>query len=523
LLPGEDFSATSWKTAWFQPGLAWSVERRTLLDGDWRESQDSLQTGRSKASSLPFDASLLAMAVRVDIGTEAVPVRRAPGGVIQGLDTVFRQLLKQGLEHFMPAAQVELLSPVVYTDDLVVACYDSPRGVIEFDWLGYRYRVNREGGFTDDLVRMVKSVGRVLSIRYRLAFHPVLAAESAHLFRGLPEDRYVSAFLDSSTYRDPDEAASRPDRIASAIEVLRLSAMTTYENRRISTGVILFGSQPDACHELPLLPEGALRYSSDLTSTRSFYRLSDGLNTVALVNREGLLVELVDVEEWALPFRDFELPAPVAARYEFHSRATLCGGHICMILTAYGEIKVFAGGAQVFTFRDGRWHFANTAECYRLWSEAIRNKSAARRLFAVALDLAEDRRGALFVVLDDATLVHRLVSTEDLLRTDPSQEGDESLVKRRFHYLLRDQDALRLPPSVLESVARIDGAIVLDQDANLLSFGAILQNSIAGASIPGEGSRTAAAVAASHFGAVLKVSEDGMVSYFRGGQCLWEL
>jgi len=194
-----------------------------------------------------------------------------------------------------------------------------------------------------------------------------------------------------------------------------------------------------------------------------------------------------------------------------------------MILTAYGEIKVFAGGAQVFTFRDGRWHFANTAECYRLWSEAIPNESAAQRLFAVALDLAEDRRGALFVVLDDPALVHQLISAEDLLRADPSRDGDESLVKRRFHYLLRDQDALRLSPSVLESVARIDGAIVLDQDAHLLSFGAILQKSIAGASIPGEGSRTAAAVAASHFGAVLKVSEDGMVSYFRGGQCLWEL
>jgi hypothetical protein len=458
-----------------------------------------------------------------DIGARTVPAQRALGGVTQGLDSVFRQLLKQGLEHFMSAAQVEVLRPVVYTDDLVVACHDSERGLIEFDWLGYRYRVSRQGGFTDDLIRMAKSVGRVLSIRYRLAFHPVLAAESAHLFRGLPEDRYVSAFLDSSAYRDLEEAASRPDRIAGAIEVLRLSAMTTYENRRISTGVILFGSQRDACHELPSLPKGALPYSSDLTSTRSFYRLSDGLKTVALVNREGLLVELVDVEEWASPFRDFELPAPVAARYEFHSRATLCGGHFCMLLTAYGEIKVFAGGAQVFTFRDGRWHFANTAECYRLWSEAIPNESAAQRLFAVALDLAEDRRGALFVVLDDPALVHQLISAEDLLRADPSQDGDESLVKRRFHYLLRDQDALRLSPSVLESVARIDGAIVLDQDAHLLSFGAILQNSITGASIPGEGSRTAAAVAASHFGAVLKVSEDGMVSYFRGGQCLWEL
>jgi hypothetical protein len=439
------------------------------------------------------------------------------------MDPVFHRLLEQGLEYFMPTAGIEAVSASANAGP-VVACHTSPPDAIEFDWLGYRYRIrSRNGDFTDDHVRMVKSIGRVLSIRYQLAFHPVLSAESAHLFRGLPEDRFVSAFLDSSAYRDPEQTAATPDKIAAAIEVLRLSAMTTYENRRISTGAILFGSLRDACHELPSLPEGALRYNSELTSTRSFYRLSDGLKTVALVNPKGLLVELVDVEEWAAPFRDFDLPAPVAARYEFHSRATLCGGHICMILTGDGEIKVFAAGSQVFTFRDGRWHFANTAECYRLWSESIRNEPTAQRLFAVALNLAEDRHGALLVVLDDATRVHQLISREDLLRSDPSDIAGESLVKRRFHYLLRDQNALRLSPSVLESVARIDGAIVLDQDANLLAFGAILQNSIAGASVPGEGSRTAAAVAASHFGAVLKVSEDGLVSYFRGGRCLCEL
>jgi hypothetical protein len=451
------------------------------------------------------------------------PEDRGTRGATKIPDTIFRQLLEQGLAYFMPSAEVEVLNTQANTDP-VITSHASPPSVIEFDWLGYRYSVKtRHGGFTDGQVRMVKSIGRVLSIRYQLAFHPVLAAESAHMFRGLPEDRYVSAFLDSSAYRDPAQAAGSRDKIAEAIEVLRLSAMTTYENRRISTGVILFGSQRDACHALPSLPEGALRYSSDLTSTRSFHRLSDGLKTVALVNPEGLLVELVDVEEWAAPFRDFEMPAPVAARYQFHSRATLCGGHICMILTAYGEIKVFAAGSQVFTFRDGRWHFANTAECYQLWSAAIPDESVAQRLFTVALDLAEDRRGALFVVLDDAARVHQLISSEDMLRADPSADGVESLVKRRFHYLLRDQDALRLSPSVLESVARIDGAIVLDQNANLLAFGAILQNSIAGASVPGEGSRTAAAVAASHFGAVLKVSEDGMLSCFRDGRCLWEL
>ena len=71
---------------------------------------------------------------------------------------------------------------------------------------------------------------------------------------------------------------------------------------------------------------------------------------MALVDREGLMVELVDVAEWARPFADFELPVPSARRYEAHNRATLCGGHVCLVLTPNGEIKIFADGAQVFSF-----------------------------------------------------------------------------------------------------------------------------------------------------------------------------
>jgi len=104
------------------------------------------------------------------------------------------------------------------------------------------------------------------------------------------------------------------DRVSEAIEVLRISALSTYEDRRISTGALLFGFQPDACHALPSQPEGALPYSSELTSIRSFHRICDGLRTVAWVDREGLMVELVHVTEWARPFADFELPVPSARR-----------------------------------------------------------------------------------------------------------------------------------------------------------------------------------------------------------------
>lgn len=35
--------------------------------------------------------------------------------------------------------------------------------------------------------------------------------------------------------------------------------------------------------------------------------------------------------------------------------------------------------------------------------------------------------------------------------------------------------------------------------------------------------RTTAAIAASRFGSVLKMSEDGLVSFFQNGNCIWDM
>jgi hypothetical protein len=59
----------------------------------------------------------------------------------------------------------------------------------------------------------------------------------------------------------------------------------------------------------------------------------------------------------------------------------------------------------------------------------------------------------------------------DLLETE-RREGTGA--KNWLHYLLRQTGARELSPAVLESIAQIDGSVVLDRDSRLLAFGAIL-------------------------------------------------
>ena len=439
------------------------------------------------------------------------------------VDALYREFLGRGIEYFFPDARLEVLGAVAERGPLPPGGW-ARTGELEFDAFGFRYRLSTEGrAFSTDEARLLDSILRVLSARYRVLFDAALAAQRLHLFLGLPEDRYVSAFLDPTPYAEIAAPSPPPDRVSDAIQVLRVSALTTYENRRIATGVLLFGGTPEDCHPPPSRPPDALPYSTALTGIRSFHRLCDGLQTLTLVDRGGFLVELVDVHEWAAAYAGLPLPVPTIDRYAAHSRATLCGGHVCLVLTPNGEIKIFADGGQVFSFLDGRWRLTDARAKYAVWRQALGDEQAAERLFTVALNLAEDRRGALFVILDDSTMAERIVPAGDLL-TVPAAASARS-GKEGLHYLLRGADLLRIAPSVLESVARMDGAIVSDAAGRLLAFGTILRpaSGVDPAVAATEGGRTTAALAASHFGKVLMVSEDGRVSFFQRGRRVWQL
>jgi hypothetical protein len=219
------------------------------------------------------------------------------GPVLGGL---YQELLRQGVQYFLPSSHLEVVGRVRESIPQIVF-HTTSHGGITFEWLGNRYVLTNRRELSDHEQRMLRSICRFLSTRYELLFDREIAVRNMPIFGGLTEDRYVSAFLEASVFEDARSAARLPDRVSEAIEVLRISALSSYEDKRISTGALLFGSFPDACHSLPSRPADALPYSSGLTSIRSFHRICDGLRTIVLVDGRGLMVELVDVQEWHSP------------------------------------------------------------------------------------------------------------------------------------------------------------------------------------------------------------------------------
>ena len=168
----------------------------------------------------------------------------------------------------------------------------------------------------------------------------------------------------------------------------------------------------------------------------------------------------------------------------------------------------------------------------RVLDRRLANASLARPLFHAAMNLAEGRRGALFVILDDPSqAIGRLIAPSDVLTgiaapTPPTDLAHrDPLARRALHYLARGRTVHDLDPAVLETLASIDGALVMDRAGKLVAFGAILRHDAS--DLPGlaaaEGARTTAALVASRFGQVLKISEDGVISCFLRGSRAWDL
>jgi hypothetical protein len=517
--------------------------------------------------------------IRPDSGAAGAPspksvlanFREAPQAVID----LFVGTFIRDIRTFFPGCRIESLPATENTGGTptgsgfnlgfeVVDDAETPGRSIQAKLFNVRYQLRQRDGdfFSRQDHRLIRAIGAVLELRCHFILQWAHTSK-LELNRGEPGDHYIAACVEPASYA---VTATRPSKVAATILTLRTMALSTYENRRISTGALLLGPGSKHGHRGRYSPTEALRFGVELTGLKSLHRLCDGRRSVFLVDGDGMLVDIVDISQWASfgdapagldftgePAAEPDSPVPCARVYTPHALATRRGGHVCLVLSPNQEILVFAGGVQEFAFAHGRWRVLDPTAKFATWCQAVADDRLARVLFQTALDLAEGRQGGLIVVVADPDrAIDHLISPGDLLTecrpesgvpmSDEQTDDTSSLsdfglsnsppapsTKHALHYLARDCSATSLDPPVLEALAALDGALVTDPSGRLLAFGAILRHDVV---LPGshgrvqtvvEGARTTAALAASRFGPVLKISEDGIVSCFLEGARAWDL
>ena len=440
--------------------------------------------------------------------------------------------LQRALRRFFERATLETAALPSPSSDgrLAIDPTDDPSALV-VRWFGNRsvLRVPERRPFTAHEVRFARAIGSVLQARYKAILNPQLMVEREGLFRGAIEDRYVGAFFDGMPYATGANAG-RSERVAEVLEMMRIAALSSYENKPISTGVLLLEGDADPVGAYPAAERDTPHYTGALTSIKSFFRLADGVRTVFLVARDGRLLDIVDIGRWgwASVGKPSPVEVPCARAYAPHAEATRLGQHVCIVLSPSREIKVFAEGAEVFAFRNADWHLLDLQAKYIMWAAALGRPALARRLFQSALDLADEREGALFVVLrNPLESLAELVADQDRLDMELVDQPADADTPSRRHLLhvLAGRTVTELDASVLESLATLDGAIVTEPRGELLAVGAILRHPRGPLTLHesgSEGARTTAAMAASRYGPVLKVSEDGMITFFDNGR-VWDI
>ncbi len=444
-------------------------------------------------------------------------------------------MLRRTLEHFFPNAQLEVLGDrsiidwIGSADEAFYRLEVDPEGLgVEIDWLGTRlaFQSGNPMPLPASERRMVEVIVAAIDLRFRGLLNQDLS-HRVDRFSYLTEDLIVADYLDAvDRYRVP-----------AALEAIRVAALSTYENRRVTMGALLLGTEHDPAAPRRSNREGAPNFNARLTAIKGFHRLCDGVRTLFLVDRQGDLVRLIDMAEWAEATQGSEpLVHPCPRVYVNHAKATRSGGHVCLVLSAAQEIKVFAHGTLVFSFSDARWRLLDIPSKFAVWCEAVGRTGCADLagiLFQAALNLSEARLGALFVVLRDPEhAVPQLLTLPDQISVEVPADDPEDpdnlspkRAKRSLHHVVRGRTLADLEPSVLEAIASLDGAVVTDPDGRLLSFGAILRIAPEALELGRavQGARTLAGLAASLHGPVLKVSEDGYLTMFLKGRRVWEL
>lgn len=181
-----------------------------------------------------------------------------------------------------------------------------------------------------------------------------------------------------------------------------------------------------------------------------------------------------------------------------------------LVANRRGDLYLLLSDGAVFCKTQGRWSLHD----YSAFEAAVEThtphmKSAVRlQLIRAVLDLSYERRGALFCIVQPASLPNMVL---DFGAPGPSN--------RLLRLAARGLTIKEWPHrQVIVSGSTVDGATVLDDDGTVLDIACMIATGARGSGPGAAGARSTAGLAVSRFGVAIKVSEDGPITLYSKGK-----
>ena len=344
------------------------------------------------------------------------------------------------------------------------------------------------------------------------------------LFGGFSAEGYAAHFRTALLTSLTDIAVARYIRgdrkgvfwpIQSLIQLLKSLSYQRYEGSPSTTGFLVYRTQlEDFLAGLEKtryawldLEDDRQRIGGDFFRNPLSYRFVDGLR--------GLFV--CDIRMNVKGTVRTSSPASRDTIEQLSNRETLAlldkagDGAFAVFVNPASEVEVVLDSDQILVWRKGHWGVYDP-DIYRAFLAGHLEKRSIDYLVWSVYALSKARHGTVVLVADEDT---------DLKALRKGSVGGRDPLSRALIRHVRGTKIGTLKRSgELSRILSSDGLTVINRRGELLDAGVIIDTSKVSDLVTG-GGRTTAATAASHYGPVIKVSEDGPVELYRNGKRLY--
>ena len=389
---------------------------------------------------------------------------------------------------------------------------EDPREILlplRIDGITYRFRAHRkELSFTPTEIDFISEL--------LAAFEGLFAGFSAKGFAAHFRTALLTSLTDIAVAR-----YIRGDRkgvfwpTQRLLQLLKNLSYQRYEGSPATTGFLVYRNQLDdfltslkkTRYDWLDLGEDRRRISGDFFRNPLSYRFVDG-------NR-ALFV--CDIQMNVKGTIRTNAPGPRDNIEQLANRETLSllakagEGAFAIYVNKASEVEVVVDSDKVLLWRKGYWSIFDPDIMQEFFHGKLEKRSIDHLVWSIYA-LSKARHGTVVLVADEETDL-------DALRKG-SVGGRDPLSRALIRHVRGTKIGALKRSGELSRILSSDGLTVINRKGELLDTGVIIDTSRVSDLVTG-GGRTTAASSASHFGRVVKVSEDGPVELFRDGRSLY--
>jgi len=344
------------------------------------------------------------------------------------------------------------------------------------------------------------------------------------MFSGFKQEGYTAHFRTALLASIMDITVARSLRgdhrkgfwpIQQLIQLLKNLSYQRYEGKPATTGFIVHRTTPSLLNKLmrqrnhtliPLQPHEDI--TPDFFHNPLPYRFVDGTNLFFVANIQMQVTGILRTTPTVM-HTDIER----LTQREIFSLVRRAGhGAFAVTVNEASEIEVLNSPATLLVRRKGAWAIFDP-DIFRSFLAGSVDAESIDELLWTVYALSKDRHGTVILIYNKGARKLALLKKGSVGGDDPIGRLLISRVQKRTIAELKKA-------GILLRILSADGMTVFNKSGRLMEAGFIFDTSYAREVVTG-GGRTTAASAASYFGKVIKVSQDGPIELYQEGRLVY--